>query len=211
MPKTNLQLVKKVVNVAAFQNCRPQYAIGVTVPYRAFALSSSFLSKNYYEILGVTPDASQTEIKEAYYKLSKIYHPDIAPDESSLKTFRELTEAYDVLNNIKSRKLYDKGAVVKPKVEGEYDASKSAFYEGLFKQKIKPEVKKEGMPVQFSYDQYCAERYTERRDEVWQIKNKFYMEDYHSGVIEGVGELRRFFLAALYIKMFLTYIFVFVI
>lgn len=66
--------------------------------------------KDYYGILGVPKDATQEQIKSAYYELSKIYHPDTGQrhDDPSSR-FSEITEAYDVLGNFHLRKKYDSG------------------------------------------------------------------------------------------------------
>lgn len=64
---------------------------------------------NHYDSLGITPKATQNEIKAAYYKLSMVYHPDKNKDEASLQKFRAITEAYEVLGNVKTRKMYDRG------------------------------------------------------------------------------------------------------
>lgn len=83
--------------------------------------------KDYYESLEVTQTATQGEIKNSYYRLSKLYHPDIAiNDEKNLQKFREITVAYDVLGNIKSRKLYDKGAFIKGKLSDSFDINRTA-------------------------------------------------------------------------------------
>ncbi|XP_070500208.1 dnaJ homolog subfamily B member 9-like [Chironomus tepperi] len=68
-------------------------------------------SKNLYDVLGITPNATQADIKAAYYKLSKAYHPDTAKDKSSGDNFRAITEAYEVLGNYRLKKLYDKGII----------------------------------------------------------------------------------------------------
>ncbi|KRM93764.1 chaperone DnaJ [Lentilactobacillus senioris DSM 24302 = JCM 17472] len=64
-------------------------------------------NKDYYEVLGVSRDASDDEIKKAYRKLSKKYHPDInkAPDAEA--KFKEVTEAYEVLGDKQKRANYD--------------------------------------------------------------------------------------------------------
>lgn len=65
-------------------------------------------SKDYYKILGVTKSASQAEIKKAYRKLSKKYHPDLNPDNKEAEEkFKEIAESYDVLGDEQKRKNYD--------------------------------------------------------------------------------------------------------
>lgn len=61
--------------------------------------------KNYYQILGVNKDASPSEIKKAYRKLSKQYHPDVNPQGED--KFKEIVEAYDILGDEGKRKQYD--------------------------------------------------------------------------------------------------------
>lgn len=64
--------------------------------------------KDYYNILGVSRDASQDEIKKKYRKLAAKYHPDKNPDdESAEEKFKEIGEAYEVLKDPEKRKLYD--------------------------------------------------------------------------------------------------------
>ncbi|GAB4377912.1 MAG: J domain-containing protein [Calditrichia bacterium] len=64
--------------------------------------------KDYYKILGVSENASQDEIKKAYRKLAKEYHPDKrAGDKAAEARFKEISEAYSVLNNPQKRQQYD--------------------------------------------------------------------------------------------------------
>ena len=57
------------------------------------------MNKDYYEILGVSKDASQDEIKSAYRKLAKKYHPDVSDDKEAEKKFNEVQEAYSVVGD----------------------------------------------------------------------------------------------------------------
>ena len=63
------------------------------------------MSKNYYNILGVDRNASADEIKKAYRKLSKQYHPDVNPE--GVDKFKEIAEAYDTLGNPDKKSNYD--------------------------------------------------------------------------------------------------------
>lgn len=69
--------------------------------------TSTICMKDHYKTLQVESNASSTEIKEAYLNLSKLYHPDVNPDENAKRMFQELTEAYEVLGNEKGRHEYD--------------------------------------------------------------------------------------------------------
>ena len=63
--------------------------------------------RDYYEVLGVSKSASAAEIKKAYRKLSKQYHPDINKEPGAEDKFKELTEAYEVLSDDTKKAQYD--------------------------------------------------------------------------------------------------------
>jgi DnaJ-class molecular chaperone len=68
--------------------------------------------KDPYKILGVTPQAPDSEIKKAYRKLAKQYHPDSAKDDARAQAkFAEVTTAYDLLGDKKKRKAFDNGEI----------------------------------------------------------------------------------------------------
>lgn len=65
------------------------------------------MDKDYYKIMGVSPDASDKDIKTAYRKLARKYHPDISKEANAEEQFKEMGEAYEVLRDPAKRAEYD--------------------------------------------------------------------------------------------------------
>ena len=67
-----------------------------------------YLNKDLYEILGITPDTDEVQIKVAYRKMARKYHPDVNNNtQESIEKFKEMTEAYEILLDVNRRKEYD--------------------------------------------------------------------------------------------------------
>lgn len=76
--------------------------------------------KNYYDILGVTPDSDNDEVKTSYRTLARKYHPDINKEAGSTDKFKDILEAYETLSDETKRKQYDM-------VNGFYKTPKNHF------------------------------------------------------------------------------------
>src|SRR5579885_3414020 len=64
--------------------------------------------RDYYELLGVRRDASDSEIKKAFRRLARELHPDVSDAPDAEERFREVVEAYEVLSKAETRELYDR-------------------------------------------------------------------------------------------------------
>lgn len=88
------------------------------------------MSKDYYKILGIDRSASTPDIKKAYRKLARKYHPDLNPgDKSAESKFKDIQEAYSVLKDPEKREQYDQFGVVgdQERAQGAYQQDFSGF------------------------------------------------------------------------------------
>lgn len=77
--------------------------------------NGTHMAKDYYETLGVKKDASEKEIKQAFRKLAKKYHPDANRDDPNAENkFKEINEAYEVLSDSEKRATYDRFGTATP-------------------------------------------------------------------------------------------------
>lgn len=82
------------------------------------------MAKSYYDILGVSKTATEAEIKSAYRKLAKQYHPDLHPgDKEAAEKFKEINEAYEVLSDSQKRANYDRFGTADPGAGAGFDFS----------------------------------------------------------------------------------------
>src|SRR5262245_53470236 len=64
--------------------------------------------KDYYQVMGLTRDASADDIKKAYRKLARKYHPDVSKEAQAEARFKDIGEAYEVLKDPEKRAAYDR-------------------------------------------------------------------------------------------------------
>ncbi|CAL9684043.1 unnamed protein product [Knipowitschia caucasica] len=152
----------------------------------------------YYDILKVTPHATQSQIKTAYYKQSFIYHPDKNPDNlEATQVFSEISEAYTVLGNIFLRRKYDRGILSESDVRG---AGKPPKDSSNRKQPIRPTAQQRarqftqhGGKILYDFDAFYKAHYGEQLQREKEMRaRKQRMEEIQKKNMESSQQKRVF-------------------
>ncbi|KAJ8712929.1 hypothetical protein PYW08_008233 [Mythimna loreyi] len=156
-------LLKSMMTEPMLLNTSSRLMCGIV---RSLSTSSTVCASSHYDVLGITPKATQNDIKSAYYKLSKIYHPDKSNnDEAAAKKFRAISEAYEVLGNLQLKKMYDKGLlggrVTNARVEYQPDPEPTdptlKFYKSRSQRKAVPTM--DGKQPIYDFDTWSKNHY----------------------------------------------------
>jgi len=135
---------------------------------------------SYYDILGLKTNASQSQIKSAYYRLSKLYHPDTAIDVPNAKEkFAKLSTAYEVLGNPHKRALYDRkhnpAASFRPVSDDDIEYRDFLRRRGTFSSRPTAFGTSARSP-RFHYDEFYKQHYGNVLRYNWEVKKK---QDYN--------------------------------
>jgi molecular chaperone DnaJ len=134
---------------------------------------------NYYEILGVSKDATQDEIKKAYRKLSKQYHPDVNPEGG--EKFKEISVAYDTIGDETKRVQYDN------KLNNPFGGSNGMSYEEMFNQMFGQQQNPFNQRGKAAPDKIIRVQVNPIESFNGVEKNIQYLKDNHCGVCNGSG------------------------
>lgn len=123
-------------------------------------ISDKRTNENYYDLLKITPRASQDEIKSAYYKISKSSHPDLNTNKDAKTKFLQLNEAYKTLSNIRYRSDYDKQLFGSPHTpHHEFDAEFKDFLRRRDTFKKRSSTMYTGKTSHFDYEEFNRMHY----------------------------------------------------
>lgn len=131
---------------------------------------------NYYQVLGVSPDSTRAQIKESFYQLSLIHHPDKNPGAESATKFQDISEAYEILSNYKTRKQYDRG-LIHPQSHSSANRNQTyvdPVHYSFYKQRIVKQTIMKSQSKIYDFDEFYRQHYSMRirKDQELQGKAK---------------------------------------
>ncbi|XP_075998338.1 dnaJ (Hsp40) homolog, subfamily C, member 30b [Genypterus blacodes] len=149
----------------------------------------------YYDLLKVSPAATQAQIKTAYYKQSFIYHPDKNPgSKEATQRFSEISEAYTVLGNVDLRRKYDRGILSQSQVQGAgRPSSKPAPATKQQHQHGERRFTQSGGKPMFDFDAFYQGHYGEQlqREQIMRARRRYFEEQQKKKYKQRMGEMVR--------------------
>lgn len=152
------------------------------INFKCYSTGEKTKKKNFYRVLGVSPKATQAQIKNAFYKLSITHHPDKHKgSEESHDKFQEISEAYNVVGNQATRKQYDRELIV----EGQLRAEHTHAY------KPPSSVKKPPGSI-YNFDEWTKAHYSNQlnKNQRSRLKKEAYDEEESNTATIGTGTMR---------------------
>ncbi|KAL3857982.1 hypothetical protein ACJMK2_012603 [Sinanodonta woodiana] len=126
---------------------------------------------SHYDVLGLPTHSTQAQIKNAFFKLSKLYHPDVNDSKEAVSKFHNILEAYEVLGNVRKRRMYDEG--IQNPDDSRYEHAHSPDYTNGFRTSEKfgrqrYQAPPTGRSNIYNFDEFYKQHYGEslRRDRV---------------------------------------------
>lgn len=145
-------------------------------PVRTFSQAATRPTE-LYDLMGLTPKATADQVKDTYFRLSKIYHPDICKDPQGVEKFVVISKAYETLGNEEKRREYDRGILNPIDDRSGHAASRvqhEITYEDLrrwqmstnheIKSKRSKFVQKGKRTGVYDFDEYYKQHYKEERE-----------------------------------------------
>lgn len=115
-------------------------------------------NKDYFKILGVDRNCSNDKIKQSYYRLSKVYHPDINQTDLAVKKFHEISEAYEILTTPSLRLQYDSLCTRTPVYNETVVHPGFRHRQGNYNARGPPQT---GRTNEYDYDEWFRRHYSE--------------------------------------------------
>ncbi len=154
--------------------------------------------KDYYETLGVDKDASVDEVKKAYRKLARKYHPDVNKEANAEEKFKEVKDAYDVLSDPQKKSNYDQFGSAEPNQgfggggAGDFGGGFGDIFDMFFGggggggRRRDPNAPRQGADLQYTMTLAFKRLYLEKR-----LKLKYLKKKHAARVMEMVLSLVR--------------------
>lgn len=154
------------------------------------------IRKNYYEILGVSPESSFSEIKTAFRRLARKYHPDVNKEPQSVQKFKDITEAYEILSDEAKRKEYNafrgycsfsENSKKSENFSSTSSCKSSKSCEKEFEQKNADDIKSQKKP-EYASDRTFKQTNSKR---AYEFKNDKPLKDVINDIFDGISKQKK--------------------